>query len=125
MGAVTRSPYFSLQVMQQARHVFADGFGQAGRGSADRVAADIGASRSAQPCWKIVAAAENRALLVKFDAAMSIGSLKMADDVAAHVGRAALRTVQKRQRDLQSRASARQAPRGVHSLQALRVEVNI
>ena len=69
------SPCCSPHLVQQPRHVFADGFGQAGRGGADELRLILAGDLFSAGV-QILAAAENRAVLVKLDDAMSIGSRK-------------------------------------------------
>ena len=90
----------------QPRHVLADGFRQAGRGRADELRLVL-AGDVQRALREILAAAENRAFLVEVRRRDVNRFAEMADEIAADVGRAALRAVQKRDAALD--AAKRQA----------------
>ena len=99
-------PCFSRRSCMQLRHVLANGFGQAGGGGADELRLIL-AGDVQRALREILAAAENRALLVEVRRRDVNRFAEMADEIAADVSRAALRTVQKRDAALD--AAKRQA----------------
>src|ERR1017187_871048 len=95
-----------LDVANQLTHVLADGFRQAGRGRANELRLVL--ARDVQRTQrKILAAAEDRAVLVEVGRRDVNRFAEMADEIAADVSRAALSAVQKRDAALD--AAKRQA----------------
>ena len=81
-----------LKFNQDARHIVADGFGQAGGGHADQLRMIL-PDDVAQALLQIVAAAKDGAVLGEVGGRDVHRLAEMTDQVPAHIGGAALRTV--------------------------------
>jgi len=99
-----------LQLRKKKRHVFADGFGKAGRRNADQRRMILRLYIQ-DPLAKNVGPAKDRAVLREIGRGNVHRLAKVADDIAPHIGGASLRTMKIWQRTLDAANGQRCAQR--------------